>query len=214
MRLRRSRFAKPCAVKVLSVDPSLTSTGWAVRGDHGEPITGNIDTGNLRGPWRLHYAMTQLCALLDAHKPDVVAYEGYAMGRVGKFAKGMQGSFDMGELGGVYKREIWVRGIDLVVVPPSTLKKFLGVSKGATGLTAVQKKARVVKAIANLFGYDVPQHDQADALGLLFIGEMYSGLQIKSNYPLKCTHADLQQACERVRGKLQSISIPGHTLNR
>lgn len=204
MRLRRSPSAKPsAAAKVLAIDPSLTSTGWAVRAYDSEPITGTIKTDDLRGPWRLHYARKNLEALLDKYEPTVVAYEGYAMGRVQ-----MRGTFDMGELGGVYKHLLWDRGIDVVVVPPSVLKSFLMLpgTPRKVKVSSKQKKEKVVKAVQDLFGYEIAQHDEADAFTLLLIGEMHSGLQIHSNYPLKCTHADLKRSCETVRGRLQSIS--------
>lgn len=209
MRLSRST-SRPRSVaadlRVLGIDPSLTSSGWACRVD-GEIARGVIDTGKLRGPRRLDYAANQLEKLLDRFQPDLIAYEDYAMG--GSPATGRV--FDIGELGGVFKRMLWVRGIDVLLVPPTVLKKALS-GKGNAGwargkkASTKDKKQPIVDGLFTNFGISVQQYDEADAIGLMLLGEFKCGA---NTYPqnavisARFAAADLSNL---VAGKLKSIA--------
>lgn len=158
--------------RVLGLDPSLTSTGYAMRVE-GIVRTGTIDTGELRGPRRLDYAVRQLEKILDRYQPDLVVYEDYAMGQGPKSGR----VFDIGELGGVYKRLIWSRGIDMTLFAPTAMKKAI-CGKGNPGfkgrgkkVSEKEKKQPIVDALARDFDIHVPQYDEADAVSLMLLGE-------------------------------------------
>lgn len=193
--------------RVMGIDPSLTSTGWAVRTQAGI-AHGTIATKDARGARRLLYARDQLAALLDEHKPTHVAYEDYAMGK----ARGGQGRiFDIGELGGVYKTLIYERGINLILIAPTSLKRFVTgkgnvvAPKGKT-LSEKQKKEPMVQRLRSDFGIHVPQYDEADAAGLLLYGEIHRGLTKPPQDGLISIRLDAVASCTEVLGKLQSIS--------
>lgn len=203
--VRRPRLA--VGARVMGIDPSLTSSAWACRKD-GELRRGIIDPRDARGPRRLLYARDQLAAILDEFQPTHIVYEDYAMGK----AKGGQGRiFDIGELGGVFKTLIYERGITMLLVSPTSLKKFV-MGKGVVTIPGVkkpttkQKKEPVVKALAQYFGMHVPQYDEADATGLMLFGEIRTGLAKPPQDGLLSLRLNAVASCTEVPGKLQSIS--------
>ena len=121
------------------------------------------------------YLERQLVEFLSWLQPDLVVYEGYAMGA--KFQ-----AHQLGELGGIFKLAVWRAGVDLMIVNPSALKKALlgaGVAKRAHPKAAKRTKAkvkeenkqRIIDAVAAIFHFDIPQNDEADAAALMFLGE-------------------------------------------
>lgn len=131
----------------------------------GHLVTGRIKTGKLRGPERLVYIRTHLAKVLDAAKPTLVALEGYAMG-------GLRGNntFNIGEMGGVIKTLLYERGVPYFEVPPTVLKSVIALHGKA-------EKHQMVDALRTRFGFDVPQHDEADAAALMVVGEMRTGVR-------------------------------------
>lgn len=201
----RSAPAEP-AKRVLGIDPSLTSTGWAYR--EGEVIlTGRIQSDDLRGPWRLHYAVSRLEEIVRKARPDLVVYEDYAYNR-GKGNQAMRGTFDMAELGGVFKRMLWFGGFDVVMVPPTSLKLFITGKGGVRGQTAKEKKAMVMSHLRTDFGVTVHQHDEADAAGLMLLGEYRAGSNLVHFQSLKSNRLAAARECTVVGGKLQTIAKP------
>lgn len=195
----------------MGIDPSLTSTGFAYR-HGGDLITGRIDTKEVVGPWRLHYVRNRIAAIIDKLEPDIVMYEDYAMGKGGVGAAAGR-TFSIGELGGVLKEHIWARGIDIHLVSPTSLKKFVTgkgnpgfTPKGKKKLTTTQKKALIGAALRADFGVNVHQNDEADAAGLLLFGEANAGLIDIPQTPLKLSRAEAMKQFTVVRGKLQLIS--------
>ena len=152
-------------MNVMGLDPSLNSTGFSYR--DGTPeltvITGVIDPRPLRGPARVLYARTKFRQLLDKVQPELVVIEGYAMG-----AKGMV--FNLGEMGGMYRLELFDRGIPYLEVPPSNLKLF---ATGSGGLRGDAKKAAMVNAAASRLGRKLRTDDEADAFHLMRMGLVY-----------------------------------------
>ena len=149
---------------VLGIDPSLTSTGWAIGAEEGITI-GRIRCGELRGFQRLRAIHEEVEGLLRDCQPDLVVYEGYAMGKfLGK-------AFDRIELSGVLKYSIWGRKIPLLVVPPSSLKLFL------TGNGRAEKEDMMREA-SRLYGRLIRNSDEADALGLMVMGQCFSNRRI------------------------------------
>lgn len=153
---------------VLGFDASLTSSGFAYTDSTGEVHTGRIKSGDLRGVERLSFIRDSFLKILYA-APDakvspfkLIALEGYSMG--GKAKRGRL--FDMGELGGVLKLVAIERGFDIILIPPTNLKKFATESGAA-------KKPIVIDYIAQVWGYDIRQHDEADAFVLMKMGEAF-----------------------------------------
>lgn len=153
--------------RILGIDPSLSSSGFSYR-YNGDLYTGRINPKKLKGPERLVYQRRQLEKVLDAAQPTIVVYEDYAMGARGNNA------FHLGELGGVFKSMLWERGIDVLLVSPTGLKKCI------TGKGNADKgkpdKPEMRAALLEKFGYDIGQNDEADAFGLMLLGEIRFGV--------------------------------------
>ena len=139
-------------VKVLGIDPSLTSLGYAYLAEDGVEV-GTVKSRELRGMDRVDFILAHIRGILDGNDISLVAYEGYAMG---KFAGRM---FDRAELGGVLKYELYLRKIQVLLVPPRSLKLF------ATGDGAADKP-KMMKELAKEYGRLFRTDDEADAYGL------------------------------------------------
>lgn len=160
-------------MNILAIDASLNSTGFAYV-QEGTLFTGIIPVKNLRGSARLYYIYGEVTKLLDAAEPDAVLYEDYSMGSRGRV-------FDIGELGGVLKMEMYRRGIPTVLVPPKTLKQF------ATGNGNADKDAMREGLIDN-FGYEISQNDEVDAALLYEFGVRYFEQGKRFKYTEKCKY--------------------------
>jgi len=159
----------------LGFDPSLTSSGFAYHDmDTGSLCSGVIKTGKLRGVERLEYLRGRLKDLCFTNNPSMIIYEGYSMGsHSGR-------TFDIGELGGVLKMFAYSHGFPILLVPPSVLKKFITRKGNAS-------KEEVVLQLYKRFGYEAPQNDEADAIGLFLFGEAYlAGDQSVDALAAKC----------------------------
>lgn len=162
-------------------------------------VMGHIDGAKRFGLGRLAYIEQRILELITQIQPGMVVYEGYAMG----IAAGQGRSFDLGELGGILKKAIWERGIDILLVPPSSLKKF------ATG-KGNAKKPEVMEALRGKCPYPFRTDDEADAFGLLLLGEAFSDPRQRSRLRGHYSNVALE-GCTVVKGrpvrrKLQSIS--------
>lgn len=152
-------------MKILGLDPSLNSTGFAYRAPTGAGIiTGTIDPKPLRGPARLLYARTKFRQILDTVEPDLVAMEGYGFASKGHV-------FDMGEMGGMYRLEMFDRHIPYLLVPPSNLKMF---ATGYGGGKKEEKKKAMVDAATSLLGRKLSTDDEADAYHLMRMGTAWT----------------------------------------
>jgi Holliday junction resolvasome RuvABC endonuclease subunit len=184
-------------LRVLGIDPSLSSTGYAYR-YASELYTGRIDTGKLRGPQRLVYVREQIAQVLDAAQPQLIVYEDYAFG-----AK--QGAHQLGELGGVVKTMLWERGIDVLLVSPTCLKKtFTGRGNADRGQ---KEKPEMRAAIHNILGYDLAQNDEADAFALMSLGEVRYGNGRHSEGVKKQLRLEALEECQVVRGKGKVLQL-------
>ena len=164
---RLSQHAPDSEARVLGLDPSLSSTGFAYR-YNGELYTGRIDPKKLVGPQRLRFIRDRIAEVLDVAQPAYIGYEDYAMGARGNNA------FHLGELGGVLRLLIWERGIDVLLVSPTGLKKAV-VGKGNAD-RGKKDKPEMRAAIHTKFGYDLSQNDEADAFALMALTEIRFGI--------------------------------------
>jgi len=145
-------------MKVVGIDQSLNGTGYAYR-DGADVMTDRISVKTLKGIPRLAYVKRRITEVLDYAQPSLVVLEDYAMG-IGKGGR----TYHIGELGGVLKILCWERGIDVMIVNIKTVKELIAGHGGAD-------KPEMVAAAANRFGIAVDAHDEADACGLMLVGE-------------------------------------------
>lgn len=195
--LLRSRSRAPAAGKrfaVLGVDPSLTSTGYAYETPSGVK-TGRITPDQLRGAKRLFYIRLMLANVIKQAKPSLVVLEDYAMGARGN------NMFHIGELGGVLKTMVWEQGIDYMLVPPTVMKSVIALSGRA-------EKQQISAALSVRFGVTVRQHDEADAVGLMILGQMRTGARKVDAQSAKSGRFDAVSGIQITPGKLNLISNP------
>ena len=146
-------------VIMLAIDPSLTSSGYAYWHDE-QLAVGRIMPKTLRGTQRLKFIQSTFTKLVERAEPEILILEGYSMGsRHGK-------TFDIGELGGMFKLEAYQYRMQTLIVPPSTLKKWV------TGKGNADKKA-MKAAVRKKWKYDFKSDDECDAVALLYFGEFY-----------------------------------------
>lgn len=143
---------------ILAIDPSLTSSGHAFR-DYDTITHGRIMPKTLRGVQRLAFIEETFLDLVDRAGAEALVMEGYSMGSRGRV-------FDIGELGGVLKLCAFKHDIEVLVVPPATLKKWV------TGKGNADKKA-MVAAVKKKWKVDTSNNDECDAVALLHFGEFY-----------------------------------------
>lgn len=144
-------------MRVVGVDLGLGQTGVAT-------VDGTVllRPGRRTGPDRLCWLRD---AVLDIAlgfggrlgHDVLVAVEGYSYGSKGRSV------FDIGELGGVVRAALWDAGASLLVVPPSTVKKY------ATG-SGTKAKEFVWEACRKRAGEEVVSLDEADAWWIRQIG--------------------------------------------
>lgn len=109
-------------MRVLGLDLSLTATGIALAGDEPplpEPRTWLVRPKTLRGVERLQWIGEQIVDAVVFTGPDLIAIEGYSFGARGNAV------FQLGELGGVVRYLLHVRGFSYVEVPPGEWRKQL-----------------------------------------------------------------------------------------
>lgn len=170
---------------VLGFDASLTSSGFAYNTIYGGLVTGTIKPPKLRGTRRLAWIRHEVYELLHTALPNklteppaLFVIEDYAMGAKGR-------TFDIGELGGIVKLEAWTYKVNILRVPPSSLKMF------ATGKGNADKN-QVMLAVETIWGKDIAQNDEADAFVLLQMGLAYLNKskvrsKVRRNALSKCT---------------------------
>lgn len=144
-------------MNVVGVDLSLTSTGvTTLTGDgvvdsYALPTTTKMgdqcrrQTIICEGVWEIVRRFEWLEGSVD-----LIMVEGYAMG-----VKSGQ-VFSLGELGGVFRNRFTCAGYQVAVIPPTSVKKFIGAGGGAD-------KEKVKEALKGNYGIEFPTTDQTDA---------------------------------------------------
>ena len=143
---------------VIGIDPSLTATAAVA-----DTFQGVITT-RLTGPARLDHirAEVEQCIIgATTSVPPLIVIEGYAYGRHNK-------AHQIGELGCVLRLMFWTADLEVIEVPPSTLKKF-ATGKGNAG------KDLVVSAVTHRAGRVFASNDIVDATVLHAIGHQILG---------------------------------------
>lgn len=144
---------------VIGLDLSLTSTG--VYTQAGDIVMGGVITPDeLRGPARLHYICREICYTINkVGGVGLAVIEGYALGYGGK---AQRGHFDRAELHGAVRHIFYQSRIDMLIVPPNSLKLFATLKGNA--------KKGVMMEAAREDGYDCHTDDDADAYFLWKMG--------------------------------------------
>lgn len=156
-------------MKLVALDLALTTTGWAALNGSPTPALGVIKPRG-RGVKRLADGLTQVRDL--AADAAAVILEGYS------YSSRNSQAHSLGELGGVVKLGLHIRGVKLVIVPPSSLKKV------ATGKGNASKELVLVEAVKRL-GYQGADNNIADALWLLVMAQIHYGLPGAPELPKK-----------------------------
>jgi hypothetical protein len=156
-------------VKLVALDLSLTATGYAV-------WTGALEYGTLRPPNltgfpRLDWIRSKAATLAEG--ADLVIMEGIS------FMSNDPGSQERIGLAFLIRFLLWHRETPFVLCPPQTLKKFVvghaGKKDPATGEKIKVTKDLMIKELYKRFGHDVNDNNEADAIGLLYVGRALLG---------------------------------------
>jgi len=144
-------------IRILAIDPGSRHLGYAPMIDESILLSGVLDLpGNCPETWTtLHYwSRFHIDGIkLDSgyvHKPEVLILESY-------FPQRQRGATIIPELRGVIKLAAYQAGIDVVEVPPGTVKKCV------TGYGR-STKDEVRKAINDRYGLSIKSEDQCDAV--------------------------------------------------
>jgi len=145
----------------IGIDQSLRSPGFAVIGADGPQslFLEAAKTGSRRGAERLAFIRNTLAHLLERYRPLYAALEGYSI-------ESQNRPFDLGEVGGAVRLCLYDHGVPFVVVPPTSLKKFV------TG-NGQAKKDKVQEVIKQIWGLEIPQDDESDAYGLSHVARAF-----------------------------------------
>lgn len=150
---------------MLAIDPSLGSSGYAFYDAEAQLRVGRIMPKTLRGTQRLNFIQGTFLDLVYKSGAATLVLEGYSMGSRGRV-------FDIGELGGVLKLAAFQHDIEVLIVPPSTLKKWV------TGKGNADKKA-MVAAVRRKWKVQTSNNDECDAIALLNFGAFYYENNVK-----------------------------------
>jgi crossover junction endodeoxyribonuclease RuvC len=150
----RTTYTHLTPTNIVGLDLSLSSTGYYKL--VGELVSGAIATNEkLSSMERIDFILARIAELV--HEGDFVIIENNAFNAIGR-AKSV-----LAELNGIIKFWLWRRGIQYVLVAPSTLKKFiLGAGKG--------EKSFVVREVFKAYELDATTDDEADACVLAHWG--------------------------------------------
>ena len=151
-------------MKFLSLDLSLTSTGYCVDGKC------NVLVTNLTGVERLAAIAEDVVNIIITNKVECVLLEGYS------FASRSGQAFSIGELGGVVRLAIHELGIPIIEIPPTCRAKF------ATGKGNASKN-EVISAVSAKTGITWQNPGADDKCDAWILEEMGLAFLNKSRYP-------------------------------
>jgi crossover junction endodeoxyribonuclease RuvC len=141
---------------ILGLDLSLRKTGVAVIWNSGHETFLIEPPEELREGGRLLYIERELRAVVNAYEPNYAVIEGYSYGS-------LTGQFALGEVGGIARLVLTGNHIPYVIVPPTSLKKYVTGNGNAT---------KIVMALQVQRELDLSIHDdnECDAYCLAALG--------------------------------------------
>jgi crossover junction endodeoxyribonuclease RuvC len=152
----------------VGIDPSATSTGLAfIEIVKGKPTLTSVQTIHVEGTGlRRANRIAQIIAktvggLHAKNELGCIAIEGYSLGSKFQLAT-------LVEVGTMVRYELWKKGYDVLIAPPSTLKMF------ATG-KGNAKKPLVMLEAHKRWGFDLSQDDKCDAACLAVMAAAHAG---------------------------------------
>ena len=146
-------------MKVLGIDTSLRSTGYAVIETSGSRMSA-LDYGNIRNAPKLSLTgclktiHAKVAELIETHRPDVMSIESVIYG------KNAGTMLVLGEARGAVLTAAADADLPVYEYEPRRMKKAIC----GNGLAEKEQIQRMVKTLLNLS--ELPQNDAADALGL------------------------------------------------
>ena len=145
--------------QVVGLDLSLTGTGVCLYSS-GTIESYTIDTQKRLGMDRIDYIVSK--CLDAASSCDVIVMEDLALqSRNGK-------AMERAGLAYVLRWRLWKVGKPFILVAPGALKKFVA-GKGNA------EKDKMILEVYKRFGIEAADNNQADAIGLAYIGAAYLG---------------------------------------
>jgi len=138
-------------MRIIGIDPSLTSLGWAYLDTETEYSASGALKSRHKGLERLVDLRAQVKKILVGLPLDRAVIEGYAFSA--------NRGHDQGEIGGVVRLACYDAGLPIDVVPPATLKKW------TTGKGNAKKDFMLLKCFRR-WGVEFETVDEADAFAL------------------------------------------------
>jgi crossover junction endodeoxyribonuclease RuvC len=179
----RRRWRRRTRVTIVAFDLSLTGTACATFTSTGI-LAEVLDTSNERGFPRID----KIVAFIDSQieNADRILIEDFSYNSRGNAILEQAG------LQYIVRYVLWKSGHRFTLVAPATLKKFV-TGKGKGG------KEIVIKELFKNFGFDASDNNEADAVGLLYIGMALEGAYEPKN-------AAQRESVEVVRKRTKEIA--------
>ena len=161
-------------MRVLGIDLSTTSTGFVVlevpdemKAERPGLLHTSLCKPKEKGHERQSKIMSDMIDVLNAHRPDRVILENYGLsfGRTSSIVP-------LVEIGGLVRYMLTQYEYDYATTTPSEHKKFVTGSGAGSGKAVKQK---IMKAVADRWGYETKSNDLADAYGLAVMGLAAAG---------------------------------------
>lgn len=148
-------------MRVIALDLSLTSTGWAL-GVGGVISAHGLIPGKGDGVPRLIHNRNVVCAAIDTTQPDLVVFEDFSFGSDLSYVR------EIAAMAYMIRAELFVDKVPYLCVSPLALKKFICGTAGSAKNKVT--KDLVLKEVFKRWGHDVNDNNIADAIGLAYIG--------------------------------------------
>lgn len=176
-----------CDKLYIGVDQSLTASSISLLYEQTVSVF-QIHT-HTKSVYRLDQIEKRFIEILNSVSEDHlplagIAIEGYSFGSQGRL-------FGLGELGGVLRLAIYRRNVNLIEVPPTTLKKFLAGIGNA-------KKELMIKELYKKYDVDVNDNNDCDAISLSIAAHDYFETEL---HPIKQYRIDLHKGASQIVGE-------------
>ena len=140
---------------IIGIDPARGRIGVGIYSPKKKKHTVQSFKPKGRGFTKLLEIEMWLHEILDGRKIRFACIEDYAYNT-------KHGREKAGELGGIIRRYLWIRGIPLFPIAIQTVKALIG----------AKNKNLIIKEVLKQYGFDTNNDDEADAFILVKIGEL------------------------------------------